>query len=164
MGYKGSYVWKLRQVAGTRPLLVPGVALVVLDERDRVLLQRRDDDGEWATPGGAADEGDSFTAAALRELSEECGLDVAPCDLRAFATLSDPSDQRLTYPDGGVVYGFALCLEVTRWEGRPRARDGESLELRFFPLDRLPGDLSRPSSRTLELFDASRRTHLFQVA
>ncbi len=38
--------------------LVVAVAVVVLDERGRVLLIRRLDNGYWALPGGAQDIGE----------------------------------------------------------------------------------------------------------
>jgi ADP-ribose pyrophosphatase YjhB (NUDIX family) len=53
--------------------------ILVLDDRDRVLLFRFRDQGmafdHWATPGGGVEPGESYEHAALRELSEELGLE-----------------------------------------------------------------------------------------
>ncbi len=59
----------------------PSSRLLILDQSKRLLLFRfvhtqgalagRD---YWATPGGALEEGESFAAAAIRELFEETGL------------------------------------------------------------------------------------------
>jgi 8-oxo-dGTP diphosphatase len=57
----------------------PAARILLLDDRDRVLLFRftaGDRPAFWATPGGAVDPGESFAAAARRELREETGLDL----------------------------------------------------------------------------------------
>jgi ADP-ribose pyrophosphatase YjhB (NUDIX family) len=51
--------------------------VIVLDPDDRVLLFRYDDSPpngrHWSTPGGGLDDGESYAAGALRELTEETG-------------------------------------------------------------------------------------------
>jgi ADP-ribose pyrophosphatase YjhB (NUDIX family) len=51
--------------------------VILLDPDDRVLLMRYDqgppNGRHWATPGGGADDGEDYRAAALRELAEETG-------------------------------------------------------------------------------------------
>ena len=37
--------------------------------------------GQWALPGGRCDEGEAPVMAALRELAEELGLELKPCDV-----------------------------------------------------------------------------------
>ena len=54
-----------------------GVGVIVTDPRGRVLLGRRIKSGEeptWCLPGGAVEPGESFEAAAVRELAEETGI------------------------------------------------------------------------------------------
>ncbi|WP_020391664.1 NUDIX domain-containing protein [Kribbella catacumbae] len=67
MVFEGSHLWKLRQVVGKQLLLVPGAQVVVVDERERVLFQRRVDSGAWELPGGAAEPGLSFRETAARQ-------------------------------------------------------------------------------------------------
>lgn len=67
MAYEGSHLWQLRQVVGKQLLLVPGAQVVVVDERERVLFQRRLDSGVWELPGGAAEPGLSFRETAAQE-------------------------------------------------------------------------------------------------
>jgi ADP-ribose pyrophosphatase YjhB (NUDIX family) len=64
----------------SQPLPIRRAARVILlDPDDRVLLMRYDDsppNGQhWATPGGGANDGEAYPAAALRELAEETGWD-----------------------------------------------------------------------------------------
>lgn len=47
---------------------------LVVDKEGRLLLGKRADSGQWATPGGHVDGMEDFQDAALRELREEAGL------------------------------------------------------------------------------------------
>jgi ADP-ribose pyrophosphatase YjhB (NUDIX family) len=48
----------------------------VFDERGRLLLIRRADDGLWALPGGLINPGETPAQATVREITEEAGLAV----------------------------------------------------------------------------------------
>lgn len=53
-----------------------GVSLLVVMDGERMLLgQRRGSHGfgEWGTPGGHQEHGETYEETALRELAEECG-------------------------------------------------------------------------------------------
>lgn len=59
----------------------PSARILLLDAADRLLLFRFDPADRapfWCTPGGAVDPGETFAAAARRELAEETGIDAAP--------------------------------------------------------------------------------------
>lgn len=61
----------------------PAARILLLDPADRLLLFRFTPDDRppfWVTPGGAVDPGESFEAAARRELFEETGLSCAISD------------------------------------------------------------------------------------
>jgi 8-oxo-dGTP diphosphatase len=126
--------------------------VVVLDERDRVLLMRRDGEGTWGLPGGGVEAGETWEQAARRECREETGWDV---DLRGLLGLySDPATQIYRYPSGRVVH----CVGAV-FLGAPRNQagtpDGEASELGWFPLDELPAPLFGPDVPVLR--DAARR-------
>ncbi len=65
----------------TRRARRPSARLLVTDPAGRLLLFRftpHDRPPFWVTPGGALDRGESFEAAARRELMEETGFDMEP--------------------------------------------------------------------------------------
>lgn len=54
-----------------------GCSAVIFDAaRERILLTRRTDNGQWCLPGGAMDAGESLEEACIREVWEETGLRV----------------------------------------------------------------------------------------
>lgn len=135
---------------GLRVRVTCGV--VVLDERERVLLMHRRGDGTWGLPGGGLEPGETWEQAARRECREETGWDV---DLRGLLGIySDPGTQVHRYPSGDTVH-FVGAVFL----GSPRRRsgesDGEATELGWFPLDRLPAPLFPPDVPVLR--DAGRR-------
>ena len=59
--------------------LRPAARILLVDGQNRVLMFRftpADRPPLWCTPGGAVDPGESYAAAARRELWEEVGLDI----------------------------------------------------------------------------------------
>lgn len=152
-----SYLYELRAVWGSGPLLSVGVGLLLQDEAGRVLLQQRGDDGLWGTPGGGPEPGETFLEAARRELLEETGLtcpDLALLPLEN-ALVSGPEFYH-RYPNGHEIYQIGA-----RVEGKlPAAAlvhaapddSGETLALEWFALDALPpisGNINRAKMNVL---------------
>lgn len=88
--------------------------MVVLDAEERILYERRGDNGRWGIPSGAAEPGSSFASTAVAELREEVGLIVDQADLVAFGTLSEPDLHMSTYPNGDRIQAFSVMFEVRR--------------------------------------------------
>jgi ADP-ribose pyrophosphatase YjhB (NUDIX family) len=163
MSFEGSYLWRLRQKVGHDLVLVPGAAIAVQRPDGQVLFIRRGDNGVWALPGGAAEEGGSFAQTAVDELREETGLAIDAADLIPAACFSDAERHTLHYPNGDVAHYFSLCFVVRKWEGEPRPDGEESLEVRFADPTDLPRPFEGSTERVVELLLGYLRTGEFQV-
>lgn len=121
------YMRGLRELVGTRLVLIPAVAAIVRDDRGRVLLVKTTH-GHWSLPAGAVDPGESPRQAAIREAREETGLEVAPVRLvEALGGLPF----RVTYGNGDVVEA-TVCVFECEVVGGELACDGvETTEARW---------------------------------
>lgn len=110
-----------------------GVAALITDEADRVLLTRRSDNGRWCLPGGHVDAGENVAEACVREVLEETGLDVLP--LKLIGVYSTP-DALVIYPDGNKAQFVSLCFEV-RVLGGELALSEETTEFGYYTMDQI---------------------------
>ena len=69
----------------TTPKHSVSVAGIVVRDDNRVLVIRRDDNGQWEAPGGVLELDESFEDGVRREVLEETGLQVAVERLNRFA-------------------------------------------------------------------------------
>jgi mutator protein MutT len=148
------YIETIRRKIGHDLLMICGAG-VIIHQNGRILLQRRRDDGTWADHGGCLEIGETPEEAARRELLEETGL--AAGRLQLLGIYSGP-DYLHIYPNGDQAYlvvAYYLCEDFA---GEPLAQTDETLDLRWFPLDALPDNLSRgvrkPLQTCLELLAA----------
>jgi ADP-ribose pyrophosphatase YjhB (NUDIX family) len=163
VAYRGSYMWRLRRRVGHQLVVMPCVQVLLMDELDRMYLQRRSDLGTWEMPSGTCEPDGSFAQSAVREVAEETGLEIEIVDLVAFASLSDPAIQTITYPNGDRTQCFSVCFYARRWTGEIRIEPAEVLEASFFDLEHLPGPL-HPSTRVaLGLYHRFLESKTFQV-
>ena len=119
--------------------LVVAVAVVAVDDQDRVLLIERTDNDKWALPGGAQELGESVREAAVRETREETGIEVEVSGV--VGIYSDPRHV-IAYDDGEVRQEFSICLRARVIGGSPRSSD-ESRTVRWVSpaeLEQLPID------------------------
>src|SRR5262245_59225961 len=103
------------------PHVVRVVAAVLYDASGRVLIAQRPAGkhmaGRWEFPGGKIDAGETERAALVRELAEELGIVVIAAE-RLLELSHDYADRRVE-----------LCTwRVTRYDGVPHGRDGQTLK------------------------------------
>lgn len=68
-------------MASNHPKHSVSVAGVVVDDQERILVIRRDDNGRWEPPGGVLELDESFEEGVRREVFEETGAHVAVQEL-----------------------------------------------------------------------------------
>lgn len=110
-----------------------GCSAAIFDERGRVFLTRRTDNGQWCLPGGGMDAGESAAEACEREVWEETGLRVRV--KRLVGVYSHP-DQLTVYPDGNKVHIVALHFDVEIIAGEP-SLSNETTEFGYFTLEEI---------------------------
>lgn len=116
------------------PTVVPVVALALIDDAGRILMQRRrlmaDHGGLWEFPGGKVEASETLISALQREIKEELGLALKAEALEplSFAASADQPHVILLY----------TCRS---WIGDPVCLDGE--EIGWFAAEAL-ADLAMP--------------------
>jgi 8-oxo-dGTP pyrophosphatase MutT (NUDIX family) len=123
------YLYRLRQQVGHQLLVMPAVAVLVLDARGRLLLGRDAGMDLWGLPGGAIDPDEPPADAAVREMWEETGLRVT---LSGVQGIYGGPDFRLTYPNGDVVSYCVIAFAAAISDGVMRADGVEVAELGWF--------------------------------
>lgn len=142
-----SYVKFLRQYVGHEPILTAGCGLFVFNEKNEVLMQLRTDYNAWGFPGGAMELGESFEETATRELFEETNLIVD--ELELLEVLSGKDTFRV-YPNGDQLYDITAVFKVKKYHGELKVNDNESKKLGWFPVDKLPENVSPMTKKHLE--------------
>jgi ADP-ribose pyrophosphatase YjhB (NUDIX family) len=127
---RGKWQWRLLWLTNSKFMIC--VAGVVMDDQDRVLLQRHRHwvPDVWGLPGGIVHRAETLEAAFAREVHEETGLSLVDVQMIELSS------------------GFNLRLEVffnarVTSNGEPvfRLQTSEVLEARFFRFDELPANL-----------------------
>ena len=72
-------------------LLQDGAAAIIVDDKNRILLQSRADNGKWGLPGGCQELGERFQDTIIREVKEETNLIVLEKDLILITIVSGNS-------------------------------------------------------------------------
>jgi ADP-ribose pyrophosphatase YjhB (NUDIX family) len=117
----------------------PGVAAVLFDEANRVLLHRRRVGGGWAPPSGGLEPGEDVQSGLLRELQEETRLQVRIEGL--IGVYSDPDFMVVEYPDGKRVQ-YVTCLFQCRKAGGELHGSDEGIDWGWFDPRALPEGLA----------------------
>jgi len=132
-----------------------GCGAIVFDNRDEILMMQRPT-GKWWYPTGFCDVGVSPAENVAREVLEETGLVVTPLRL-----IGVTDSQKLGSPTRHI---YSMLFYCRLDGGALRLHPLETLDARFFPLDRLPEPLHGVDRRWIDLareFHFTGRTHAY---
>ncbi|MFH1523410.1 MAG: NUDIX domain-containing protein [Chloroflexota bacterium] len=98
-----------------------GCAAVLFDEeREKILLTRRADTGQWCLPSGGMEPGESMAETCIREVYEETGLNVR---VERLTSICSNQDRLVIYDDGSQFQIVSINFEVSLINGEPGLSD-----------------------------------------
>ena len=125
------YIHELRKEIGPRKIILNCAGPLIIKD-DRILFQRRTDNGPWGLIGGLLEMNETYQQAALREVREETGLEV-----RLDHFLGIFHNHNMVWSNGDAAHVVSAMFTASIVSGEPRI-DEESYELRFFGKDEIP--------------------------
>ncbi len=131
------YIMDLRKYVGHQPLIMTCAGVLLVNEKNQLLLQRRSDNGLWAYPGGSMEPGETFEECAKREVLEETGLHCL--ELKLFTVFSG---KKYIYPNKDQIYPAEAIFICEKYEGEIVAQKEEVAELKYFDMGELPEDIT----------------------
>ncbi|GHH97408.1 NUDIX hydrolase [Neobacillus kokaensis] len=133
------YIEDLRKIVGTRPLILVGSVVGVMDEQDRILLQKRPN-GVWGLPGGLLELGESAEEAGRREVWEETGIEIGQLEL---VGVFSGEKYFVKLENGDEFYPVTIAYRSTDIKNKKIRIDGvETLDAQFFEITALPAGTS----------------------
>lgn len=143
------YIGYLRKLIGTRPIIMCGANVILLNEQDQILLHHRIDRDMWGLPCGAMELGESLEQTARREVLEEVGL---TCENLKLFNVYSGEKLYYKYPDGNEVYNVTATYICKDYSGEIIVDLSEGRDARFFSLSEIPSNLSPTIKDIVEEF------------
>ncbi|KKI91319.1 hypothetical protein WQ54_15350 [Bacillus sp. SA1-12] len=132
------YIKHLRSMVGHEKVLMVVAGAFVFDKENRVLMQKRTDNGQWGFPGGFMELGESVQDTARREVYEETGLHLGKLEL--FGIYSGPEYDK-TFSNGDQVSLVLISFICRQFKGELVESNEESMQNKFFSLEELPKNI-----------------------
>jgi 8-oxo-dGTP pyrophosphatase MutT (NUDIX family) len=128
------YMKEIRKKVGHDLLILPSAAVVIHDDRMRLLLCLHHDKNIWVAPGGLIEPGEQPADAAVRETWEETGLFV---ELTGILGVYGGSDLVIDYPNGDRAAYIGTIFRGRVVSGTIRPDGVETLDVRYFTREEL---------------------------
>lgn len=135
------YIMDLRKFVGHSPLIMAGAGVIIINEQNQILLQKRSDNKCWGIIGGSIELGETLEETAKREAFEEAELKIF--DLKLFNVYSGEHSY-YKYPNGDEVYNVATIYTTHNYSGIPTPDLVETIALNFFDITEIPDNINPP--------------------
>ena len=149
------YIHDLRQAIGPRKIILNCAGVLIIKD-EKILFQRRTDNGKWGLIGGLLEMNETYQEAAIREAREETGLEVR---LDSFLGIYHNHD--MVWGNGDCAHVVTAFFTASIISGEPRI-DEESFELRFFSREEMPPLFAEDHIAAMEAYFAGVRYPLLR--
>ncbi|GIM27639.1 DNA mismatch repair protein MutT [Clostridium polyendosporum] len=144
---KMNYVKYIRDRVGNDVINLIGVNVLIINENNQILLQKRGTfPYKWGLVGGITELGESLEETAIREAKEETGLDIK--ELNLLGTTSGEKCY-IDFPNGDKAYFITVGYFTKSFSGELKIDNLETKELKFFSYEELPDNI--PNSHRIML-------------
>lgn len=132
------YIKNLREKIGHKPIMISTVGLIICKD-NKILLQKRADDGYWGIHGGGMDLGENYVDALYREIKEE--INIKPINPKLYGIFSGKKTYHV-YPNKDEIYAINHVFICEEYEGNIQFNDQEVIECKWFDIDNLPNTIT----------------------
>ena len=144
------YVKYIRKKVGHDSINLTGVNVLIINENNQILLQKRGTfPYKWGLIGGITELGESLEATAIREAKEETGLDIN--ELRLLGTTSG-KNCFIEFPHGDKAFFITIGYVCKSYIGKLSIDNFETKDLRFFGYNELPENIPRSHKVFIEQY------------
>lgn len=116
-----------------------GACVILVNDKNEILLHHRTDRDWWGLPGGAMELKESLEDTARREVYEEVNL---VCGELELLNVYSGSELYYQYPDGNEVYNVTAAYICSDFTGEIIVEKTEGRAARFFDANELPENIS----------------------
>ncbi len=138
-------------MVGNKKIILNSTAVVLNDEFNRILLQKRSDNGLWGLPGGLLEMDETIEEGAIREVYEETNLKIK---ITRFIGVFINRNMVWHNKDKAMIYAFGFVGVIIG--GELKINDEESLELKYFKKEDLPLIHSADNKQIIEAYYQNR--------
>ena len=142
----------IRSLVGHIPMHRPVVLLVIFED-NKILLQKRSDNGTWALHGGGMELGETYIETLYREIKEE--LNIVPKNPKLMGIFSGEKLYHKYEKSQDEVYVLSHVFICNDYEGDINFTDGEVTNLKWFDIDNLPDNifhLNKPVIKSIKKY------------